>query len=77
MIELKPCPFCGNEVGEPLPKRWTNVLGDESWSAYTHCPECNFNLETSRCGYKTPVDAIEAAAKKWNTRVIDIEVCEA
>ena len=65
---LLPCPFCGEEPWEPSPKRWTNAIGDESWSAFVHCPECILTVETKSCGYETAEAAIEDAARKWNTR---------
>ena len=61
------CPFCGEEPWEPIPKRWTNAIGDESWSASVHCPECEITVKTE-CVYETAEAAIEAAARKWNTR---------
>ena len=66
--ELLPCPLCGDKVTEPLPKRWTNCLGDESWSASVACPACNLRIETRTVSYETERDAIEAVMAKWNTR---------
>ncbi len=65
---LLPCPFCGGEAWEPLSKKWTNALGDESWSAYVHCPECNLTVETKSCGYETAGEAESAIIEEWNTR---------
>lgn len=65
---LRECPFCGGETWEPLSRRWKNAVGDISYSAYVHCPECEFSIETKSCGYETAEEAIEAATEAWNTR---------
>lgn len=74
MSDLKPCPFCGGEVMEALSKRWTNCLGDVSWSAYVRCDSCEYDIETDRCGYKTEEEAIKGAIEAWNTRAESVFV---
>ena len=64
---LLPCPFCGCDPWEPFSTKWTNCIGDMSWSASVHCPECEITVKTE-CVYETAEAAIEAAARKWNTR---------
>jgi len=65
---LLPCPFCGGNIREPITKRWTNCLGDVSYSAWVECEKCNLTIETDRCGYETEESAENAAIAAWNTR---------
>lgn len=61
------CPLCDGEVEEPISKRWTNCLGDFSYSAYIRCDECNLVL-TTRVFRETEEMAKEDVIAAWNTR---------
>ena len=77
MNELKPCPFCGNEVNiEKIPLWYGNGRG------YSGCYE--FKIKCDNCGctvhqpktdsvYRSEEKARENAIKAWNRRVNDDE----
>ena len=72
--ELKPCPFCGDEVGLKRNKLWT-----DSGHGYKGCYEyiircdnpdcsCNIKLPKNNTIYNNDQDAVNNAIKAWNTR---------
>ena len=75
MSELKPCPFCGNEVNvEKIPLWYGNGHG------YSGCYE--FKIKCENCGctvdqpkndsiYRSEEKARENAIEAWNRRVSD------
>lgn len=80
MNELKPCPFCGNEVNvEKIPLWYGNGRG------YSGCYE--FKIKCDNCGctvdqpkndsiYRSEEKARENAIKAWNRRVKNECTCE-
>ena len=67
---LRECPFCGGEVEPPIARKWTNCLGDKSFSASMRCHNCNLKIMTKSCVYETEEMAIAAMIAEWNTRAI-------
>lgn len=72
-IELKPCPFCGNEYVTPT--KWTGRTVDAIWI------ECDVCGARSKSDYKyyelfskaptapTEKERIEVVARAWNRRI--------
>lgn len=61
MNELLPCPFCGNDVGEPL----------HSWPSWEiHCDKCDLMMHViySRTHKYSDLDLL---ITRWNTRKED------
>lgn len=56
MMELKPCPFCGNT---PVLVRWGN-----KWCVECHSDDCEIRPETA-------IALKEEAVEAWNRRVND------
>ena len=75
--ELLPCPFSGNRIWEPFSVKWTNCLGDVSYSATVMCEACNRGIKceirTESAGYKTPEEAKAAIIAILNSRSFDAE----
>lgn len=72
MINLKPCPFCGNKNPE-LYLAHPQYKGekDESYWCYwcVGCPECGAWFEVGYTPPKTLEDAHKEAIEAWNRRV--------
>ena len=61
MTELKPCPFCANDVDVKWNKGFKNKL---IYSIYGHKLSCFLLQNEKSCGYGSKEQAIKA----WNTR---------
>lgn len=57
---LLTCPICGSVELEPRADRWTNRLGDVSYSAKIECENCNLVIETKSINYETEEEAVNA-----------------
>lgn len=63
-MELKPCPFCGEQFTEP---HYLMTQGDKWGSA--QCPACAACGPEVRTGYENPpADWCEDAIEAWNKR---------
>lgn len=73
-IDLKPCPFCGNE--NVYSELHTRLLlgGEKGYEIHIGCKECKYYL---KAGYlsegdfmslKEMLEFMGQAAEKWNTR---------
>lgn len=63
-MKLKPCPFCGSEVGYK-----NNARSDIGTAYWVRCPIC-------RAVGPLTIHGLDQAAELWNERVVDPEVYE-
>jgi len=60
--ELKPCPFCGNGMGDyTITKRFDNFR--------LFCPECGVCVERPLINNVPDLESIMRLIEAWNTRV--------
>lgn len=66
MIELKPCPFCGEEAVI----RSTTALNGKYSAFYIKCSSCEIQT-LSYVDTRYDLDALKKAIETWNLRVND------
>jgi hypothetical protein len=69
MAKLKRCPLCGGEAIFDCVEPLTSILKpmcEVTYTVFISC--CNCSCGISGDGSKTEEQAMESAAKKWNTR---------